>query len=111
MSAPAFTPGPWELKPWQVGTRQWHRAIWAAMAPGYDARGVLAHTMGQRPLSVNAANARLIAAAPELYDALDLFVAEYVELVESGDAGFWDAEKEAKVIKARAALAKARGEQ
>jgi hypothetical protein len=43
-----------------------------------------------------------------LYEALDLFVREYVELVESGDAGFWDAEGEEKVKKARAALSRAR---
>ena len=54
-------------------------------------------------------NARLIAAAPDLLEALKLFVSEYVELVESGDAGFWDAESEEKVKKARAAIAKAEG--
>jgi hypothetical protein len=53
------------------------------------------------------ANAELIAAAPELLAALETFVAEYVALVESGDAGFWDAEIEPKVIAARAAIAKA----
>jgi len=53
------------------------------------------------------ANARLIAAAPDLLAALTTFVAEYVQLVESGDAGNWDAETEAKVIAARAAIAKA----
>ena len=50
------------------------------------------------------------AAAADLYSALQTFVREYVDLVESGDAGFWDAEKEPKVIAARAALALARGE-
>ena len=53
------------------------------------------------------ADAHLMAAAPELFAALATFVREYVQLVESGDAGFWDAEAEAKVIAARAALAKA----
>lgn len=55
------------------------------------------------------ADARLISAAPDMYEALKTFVAEYVDLVESGDAGFWDAEKEPKVIAARAAIAKAEG--
>lgn len=55
------------------------------------------------------ANARLISAAPDMLEALKLFVHEYAELVESGDAGFWDVEKEEKVIKARAAIAKAEG--
>lgn len=56
------------------------------------------------------ANARLIAAAPDLLAALSTFLTEYVRLVESGDAGFWDAEKEPKVIAARAAIAKAKGQ-
>lgn len=54
-------------------------------------------------------NACLISAAPDLLDALKTFVAEYVELVESGDAGNWNPETEAKVIAARAAIAKAEG--
>jgi hypothetical protein len=54
-------------------------------------------------------NARLIAAAPDLLEALEVFVSQYVELVESGDAGNWDAETEPKVIAARTAIAKARG--
>lgn len=41
-----------------------------------------------------------------LREALSTFLIEYVALVDSGDAGFWDAEKEPKVIAARAALAK-----
>lgn len=45
----------------------------------------------------------------DLLEALRTFVTEYVELVESGDAGFWNAEDEPKVIKARAAIAKAEG--
>lgn len=45
----------------------------------------------------------------DLLDALRMFVTEYVELVDSGDAGFWNAEDEPKVIKARAAIAKAEG--
>lgn len=54
---------------------------------------------------------RLAAAAPDLHAALALFLAEYVELVESGDAGYWDPEQENKVKLARAALAKAEGRQ
>lgn len=45
----------------------------------------------------------------DLLEALTTFVAEYVALVESGDAGFWDPEKEAKVIAARVAISKAGG--
>jgi hypothetical protein len=43
-----------------------------------------------------------------LVKALETFVEEYTALVNSGDAGFWDPEKEPKVIAARAALASAR---
>lgn len=54
-------------------------------------------------------NAKLIAAAPDLLDAVKGMVSMYVELVESGDAGFWDAEKVLEVIAAREAISKAEG--
>lgn len=57
------------------------------------------------------ANARLIAAAPELLEALKATLGKWVDLVESGDAGFWDAEEEPHVIAARAAIARAEGRQ
>jgi len=53
------------------------------------------------------ANATLAAAAPDLLEALMVFVDDYVAMVHSGDAGFWDPEDEAKVIAARAAIKKA----
>jgi hypothetical protein len=53
------------------------------------------------------ANALLIAAAPDLLEALNLCVASIVDLANSGDAGFWDAEKTPEIMAARAALAKA----
>lgn len=50
--------------------------------------------------------------AADVIDALvavvDTFVSEYVELVNSGDAGFWEPEDEPKVKAARRALAMAR---
>jgi hypothetical protein len=55
------------------------------------------------------ADARLITAAPDLLNALDGMVRMYCELVESGDAGFWDAEKIEEVIAARAAIQSATG--
>ena len=55
------------------------------------------------------ANARLIAAAPELIVALDGLLANHIQLVESGDCGNWNVETEHAVIIARAAIAKARG--
>ena len=55
------------------------------------------------------ANARLIAAAPELLDALREMLDRYVSLANSGDAGFWNPETELEVKAARAAIAKAEG--
>ena len=60
--------------------------------------------------SYNDADWDLIAAAPEMFEALTALLERHTDLVESGDCGFWDAEKEEEVTKARAALAKARGE-
>jgi hypothetical protein len=61
---------------------------------------------------IDCADARLIAAAPELLASNEALLARYVALVESGDCGFWDADAEAEptVIAARAAIARARGE-
>lgn len=52
------------------------------------------------------ANAALFAAAPDMLEALEWFV----ELVSSGDVGFWNPEDEDKVKFARAAISKAKGE-
>lgn len=57
-----------------------------------------------------AAEERLADAAPELLAVLKVFVSEYVELVNSGDCGFWDPENETKVRRARAVIAAAEGE-
>jgi len=64
---------------------------------------------GDHPSTLNAANAAFIVKACNSHDALvkaltDM-VAMYVDLVDSGDAGFWDAEKVDEVIASRAALA------
>lgn len=55
------------------------------------------------------ANARLIAAAPMLFDSLRLMLDRYVATVNSGDCGNWNPEEEQCVIFARAAIAKAEG--
>ncbi len=55
------------------------------------------------------ANARLIAAAPELLSALEAVTKAYVELVQSDYPPSWSAEKDSEVIAARAAIAKAKG--
>lgn len=61
------------------------------------------------PREVEIANSHLIAAAPELLAALMKFTEDYVEMVNSGDCGFWEPENEDKVKAARAAIAKATG--
>lgn len=56
-----------------------------------------------------AANARLIAAAPDMLAALTALLDDHVQLVNCGDCGNWDPEAEPEVIAARAAIAKATG--
>ena len=57
------------------------------------------------------ANARLIAAAPEMYAALVVLFQSYKDLADSGDAGFWNLEDQAEGKQALAAIAKAEGKQ
>ena len=52
----------------------------------------------------------LLTTAPDLYEALEGFLATYLDDVACGDWGRWDPEEETRVITARAALARARGE-
>jgi hypothetical protein len=49
--------------------------------------------------------AALAAERADLYGALDALLRHYVKLVNSGDAGDWDPEDEAVVIRARQVLA------
>lgn len=51
----------------------------------------------------------LAAVNAELLEALEAFVAKYVQIADSGDCGFWNPEEEDFVIAARAAIAKAKG--
>ena len=54
-----------------------------------------------------AANARLIAAAPAMYEALRFLFDDYKQLADSGDAGFWRLEETEAGKKALAALSQA----
>jgi len=63
-------------------------------------------TWKKRPCSEHFANARLMAAAPELRDALQRFLDMYISCVNSGDWGDWDPETDSEVIQARRALEK-----
>jgi hypothetical protein len=62
-------------------------------------------------MELSLANARLIAAAPELVEALRMMTEHYVGLAGCGDCGNWNPEEEEEVIAARALLAKIDGEQ
>lgn len=53
----------------------------------------------------------LAASAPELLSALETLMSAYIELADSGDAGYWKAEDTVEGKKALAAIAKARGQQ
>jgi hypothetical protein len=106
MSAPSFTPGPWSAGRDSNYPSSFGIIEGASFPISYVLWATdVTYEMGKQ----RDRDAHLIAASPDLFAALETFVAEYVELVESGDAGYWDAEAEPKVIAARAALAKARG--
>ena len=58
----------------------------------------------------HASRERLAARVKELEAALEALLDSHVQLVSSGDCGFWNAEDEPEVRAARAALAAARKE-
>lgn len=104
------TPGPWEIKPEEVdrpyirirGTRLGGRfKVANVLSPDYDG-------VHHREADETRANARLIAAAPELLKALQLLIAEQTGGNKScGHNGFTCM---CPYDKARAAIAKALGE-
>lgn len=75
MSAPTFTPGPWgdgnEAILVKVDReRPWAGTVFSAKHDGSEANALVAMTFGASVEEV-VANARLIAAAPELLEALE----------------------------------------
>lgn len=103
MAETKWTPGPWSVENTATcGIRVVHGP--ADPGTGFHddvdfGRGLIGPSDEQR------ANMHLIASAPDLYDALNALVTECESLYKSGrlDASVW--------LQARAALAKARGEQ
>lgn len=84
------TPGPWKATGKEVGT-------------DYEAtHGMVASIIGMPNRWETEANARLIAAAPDLYAAVEALLALHADDGTRDDVPEWKA--------ARAALAKARGE-
>lgn len=102
-----FTPGPWLIKRAEI--RIDDEYDYAIYDTGHQ---VIAEAFGRSGVSdfpPAEANARLISAAPDLYEAVKGFLDLYVALVNSGDCGNWNPEEEDVVIAARAALQKADG--
>lgn len=93
MSEPKFTPGPWSFDGRDVVGMVGE--IDTCIAECFDHSSIDRHNAK--------ANAYLIAAAPELYEALEL-------LVSYGDVFAYRAGTENPYLKGKAALAKARGE-
>jgi hypothetical protein len=104
MSGSAFTPGPWEVR----SEGQYSTFIGPIDGTGHVAEAHQ-YSNGRRPTpEERGPNARLIAAAPELYEAL----AELLKHAGIADAAAEDIDGEdhARESAARRALAKARGE-
>lgn len=101
MSEPAWTPGPWQA-------RQRSDGAWLVVATDeYETSVTVTYaTTRQRPRD----NATLIASAPDLYDALDQLIAELPDPAFLTD-GILSVPLRESVEVARAALARARGEQ
>ncbi|MBW3095668.1 hypothetical protein [Pseudohoeflea coraliihabitans] len=111
MTESKHTPGPWgaERAAFPV-FEAYDFAIRASVGHGPVVIGEAFGRATQTVYLPAEANARLIAAAPDLLEALEGLLAKYTELVSSGDCGSWDPEKESEVIAARAAIAKAKGD-
>src|SRR5687767_11250576 len=91
------TPAPWTVQPMD--------SYWRINAANPRGRIVTLAEVRPRPVGFGEANARLIAAAPDLLAALEAFTQAPIIF----DAGDFDAIA-AVQLQARAALAKARGE-
>lgn len=114
MSEAKHTPGPWRVDGHAGRLEIVGRPNWKCRRFGVEGEWSVAVvddlSEGQDGAEFETeANAHLISAAPEMLEALEQFMEEYVELVNSGDAGFWNPEDEDKVKVARAAISKAKG--
>jgi len=100
------TPGPWWL-----GRDPSHFGSLTSITGGSDSTGGIRSVaeVGGPDIDEAEANASLIAAAPEMLDALKAMTKLYVDFVNSGDCGCWDPERIDEVKLARAVIAKAEG--
>ncbi len=104
------TPGPWKANEGSVNAAV--NGAWGDVEEVSDAGFSVATVWADvdELEDCAGANAHLIAAAPDLLNALRAFLDRYTALVNCGDCGNWDPETEDFVIQARAALAKAEGQ-
>jgi hypothetical protein len=101
--AASFTPGLWQSK---AGDS----VVWITTADGLPVAVTDTKAYWQRHDETDLANARLIAAAPDLYETLEAMVHWNLKRGPF-DEPLGESEQEPEVNLARAALAKARGEQ
>lgn len=106
MSETKHTPGPWEV----ATSCSWRRIV--GLRGELVCEPVVQRADNHPDLHFrnggpDGPDARLIAAAPDLREALAALLERYTGLVNCGDCGFWDPETEDEVKAARAALAKA----
>jgi hypothetical protein len=113
------TPGPWRVsKEGEWGPGRDERKLEVCLLPHntYDALEIWCRSdepdfhWSEPTLDEFDANARLIAAAPELLEALAALYADYKQLADSGDAGNWRLEDTDAGKQALAAIAKATGQ-
>lgn len=102
MKTPKHTPGPW---------RTFQDVIIGTVSPAYTICSFASRLKGGDYDPKTFPDMDLIAAAPDLLAALEETLLHYVTLANSGDCGHWNPETEDHVKQARAALARAKGEQ
>lgn len=105
----AHTPGPWRIS--SVRTRESGEPVLQICADGKCYAMVFYSDKTPAQHAASYADARLIAAAPDMLAALTALLERHWQLVMCGDCGNWDVETEKEVIAARAAIAKATGSQ
>lgn len=107
MAKEAHTPGPWSAQPTLDGSAEWEVVKWDASKPTPEEPWFVAVCMDDADGATSEANARLIAAAPDGYDAN---VAALGLLEEIAEADGLTPELDEVITGLRAAIAKARGE-
>ena len=111
MSEEMFTPGPWDQEPTGDGKRICIGLGLFDGPNGYDVAEVYSDDVTEETYKEAKANAHLIAAAPDLYEALEVALEQAIGCFQNhyGEDPIGIPEPE-YIQKARAALAKARGE-